>query len=100
MDASAENETMSSPGHEISAAVVREADRYGQAFLNAEPFKHVVIDSFFEPAFANQLLAAFPSFSSGYSTNEGGQKGGKSVKTDIGNISPAYRKLYEVISAR
>lgn len=91
---------MPSSGHEISAPTVRDADRYRDAFLQACPFKHVVIDQFFEPEFARELLAEFPSFTSGSSTNEAGRQEGKAVKTDIGNISPAYRQLYEVISGR
>jgi hypothetical protein len=91
---------MSSPGPELSARTVGGADRYREAFLHASPFKHVVIDDFFEPRFAATLLAEFPSFDSGSSTNEGGRKEGKAVNTDIGGISPAYRRLYEVIAGR
>jgi hypothetical protein len=84
----------------ISAPTVRDADRYREAFQGARPFKHVVIDQFFDPAFAQQLLAEFPHFDSGSSTNEAGRKEGKAVNTDIGRISPAYRTLYEVISGQ
>src|ERR1700681_2368108 len=84
----------------VSAPTVRDADRYREAFLHASPFKHVVIDQFFEPDFARVLLAEFPYFDSGASTNEVGRKEGKAVKTDIGSISPAYRKLYDIISGR
>ena len=85
---------------QLSAPTVRDADRYREAFQQARPFKHVVIDQFFDPAFAQQLLAEFPSFNSGSSTNEAGRKEGKAVNTDINSISPAYRTLYEVISGR
>jgi hypothetical protein len=93
-------EDMPSLGHELSAPIVRDADRYREAFLHASPFKHVVIDEFFEPKFARELLAEFPSFNSGASTNEVGRKEGKAVQTDISKISPAYRTLYDVISGR
>src|SRR5271169_6975547 len=91
---------MTSPSPELSARTVGEVDRYREAFLHADPFKHVVIDEFFEPGFAAALLVEFPSFDSGSSTNEGGRKEGKAVNTDIGSISPAYRKLYDVIAGR
>jgi hypothetical protein len=33
-----------------------------ELFLRADPFRHVVIDGFFEPGFAERLLADFPAF--------------------------------------
>ena len=82
---------------EVAPAVAVEADQYRAQFLEAQPFKHVVIEDFFESALAEQLLAEFPRFDSGLARNEGGATGGKAVNTDIRAISPAYRRLYDAI---
>jgi hypothetical protein len=85
---------------EVSATVRQEADQHREAFLTAEPFKHVMIDDFFEPSFAERLLAEFPRFDAALSTNESGQASGKSVNTNIRAISPAYQHLYQTLAGR
>src|SRR5690348_12277179 len=84
----------------LSTSVVQRADEYRDTFLTAQPFKHVVIEDFFEAALAERLLAEFPSFDPALATNEAGATGGKSVHTNIRGISPAYQQLYEAIAAR
>ncbi len=84
----------------VSASVRQSVDQYRETFLTAHPFKHVMIEDFFEPAFAEQLLAEFPSFDKELSINESGHTSGKSVNTNIRTISPAYQKLYEVLGSR
>ena len=77
------------------------AAHYRDKFLSAEPFKHVVIENFFEPAFAERLLTEFPAFNPALATNEiYGGVWGKAVNTKIGEISPAYAELYELIASR
>ncbi len=88
------------PIPQISGTVLREADRHRDAFLNADPFKHVVIEDFFEPAFAERLLADFPSFDPHLAKNEIGRVGGKAVQPNIRVISPVYQELYGVIASR
>jgi hypothetical protein len=85
---------------EISDEVLRSADTYRDAFLHAEPFKHVVIEDFFEPSFAEKLLADFPSFDLKLATNEFGLTGRKAVNTNIRTISPVYQELYRLIAAK
>lgn len=85
---------------QISEAATRDADRYRDVFLHADPFKHVVIENFFEPAFAERLLADFPSFDTRLATNEMGKVGGKAVQTNIRTISPVYEELYALIGGR
>jgi len=74
--------------HQVSEAVVRNADRYREAFAGADPFKHVVIEDFFEPSFAERLLTEFPKFDPDLSKNEAGLAGGKAANPDIRQISP------------
>lgn len=90
---------MSSFG-EVSAQVRQSVDQHREAFLTAQPFKHVMIENFFEPVFAEQLLAEFPSFDKKLSINESGQTSGKSVNTNIRTISPAYQHLYDLLGSR
>ena len=85
---------------QVSESVVEEAGRYQDAFLHAEPFKHVVVENFFEPSFARRLLEEFPSFDPKLAMNEHGGIGGKAVNTKIREISPAYKELYEAISSQ
>ena len=82
------------------SAALRGAE-YRQAFLAAEPFKHVVVENFFEPAFAERLLREFPAFNPALATNEiYGGVWGKAVNTRIGGIGPAYAELYDLIASR
>lgn len=74
---------------------------YREAFLSAEPFRHVVIENFFEPEFAERLLREFPAFNPALATNEiYGGVWGKAVNTRIGEIGSAYAELYETIASR
>src|SRR2546423_1017164 len=94
---------MSSPAPalpEIATNTLERAGEYHQAFVSADSFKHVVIEDFFEPAFAQSLLEQFPSFDRSLAKNELGVTGGKAVQTNIRVIGPAYRRLYETIADR
>src|ERR1700692_803237 len=86
--------------HQVSESVMGEAERHQDAFLHAEPFKHVVVEKFFEPSFARRLLNEFPIFDTKLAMNEHGGIGGKAVNTKIREISPAYKELYEAISSQ
>lgn len=85
---------------QISEAALRDADLYRGTFLHAEPFKHVVIENFFEPAFAERLLADFPSFDTRLARNEVGVVGGKAVQPNIRAISAVYEELYSLIASK
>src|ERR1051325_9307912 len=83
---------------EVSSSALQRADEYREKFLSAAPFKHVVIEDFFEPCFAEELLTQFPSFDTSLARNEAGRTGGKAVQTNIRTIGPAYQRLYESIA--
>ena len=85
---------------QVSPKVVAGADGYREIFTGAQPFKHLAIDDFFEPGFAERLLAEFPRFDPQLARNEMGEIGGKAVNTRIREISPAYRELYDVIGGK
>lgn len=75
-------------------------DECARAFARREPFRHVVIDDFFEADYAAQLLADFPAFERGNARNEAGETGGKSTVERIRQLGPAYVALDECIKSR
>jgi hypothetical protein len=83
----------------LSPDLLAQADSLRASFTAAKPFRHFSIESFFEPDFAERLLAEFPSFDQKLAINEIGTAGGKSVNTKIREISPAYLELYDFISS-
>jgi hypothetical protein len=62
-------------------------------FAEAKPFRHVVIENFFDPVFCQQILSDFPSFEERFALNEMGQVGGKAVRMGVRDLSDAYRQL-------
>jgi hypothetical protein len=84
----------------VSKSVLEDSRRYGDSFAHASPFKHTAIENFFEPNFAESLLADFPVFDPALAANEiYGGAWGKAVNTKIRQISPAYEELYEMIDS-
>lgn len=84
----------------VSKSVAEGRPGYRDSFLRARPFKHTVIENFFEPDFAERLLADFPVFNPALAANEiYGGVWGKAVNTRISRISPAYEELYELIGS-
>ncbi len=77
----------------IAPHVLHDADRYAQRFQAATPFRHVVIDRFLDDDLCRSLLADFPSFEARHALDEMGRVGGKAVRMDVREISPAYRQL-------
>lgn len=85
----------------VDSSVRERAKGYREAFLSADPFKHLAIDNFFETAFAGELLASFPLFNPALAKNEiYGGVWGKAVNPNIRAIAPAYQQLYELVASR
>lgn len=84
----------------LSPQHLSHVDALAQRFAHAEPFRHVVIDGFFEPTYAERLLAEFPPFESGNARNEAGELGNKSVVERIRAIGPAYAALDDAVRSR
>jgi hypothetical protein len=64
-----------------------------QQWLDAQPFHHVTIDSFLDPAFCRELIDGFPGFQEKDALNERGEVGGKAVVSDLASIGPAYQRF-------
>ncbi len=85
---------------QVSRSIIEKSREHADAFRSALPFKHAVIDDFFEAVFAERLLADFPVFNPALAKNEiYGGVWGKAVNTEIRQISPAYKEMYELISS-
>ena len=84
----------------VAAHVVADAPRHAEAFARREPFRHVVIEDFLEPAFATDLLDTFPPFERGNARNEAGEIGGKSTVERIRALGAAYARLDDLVRSR
>lgn len=84
----------------LSRHVMDALSMHREQFQTADPYKHVMIDGFFAPDFAEALLRDFPAFNPALAKNEIYEGAwGKAVNTKIREISPAYEELYAMISS-
>jgi hypothetical protein len=81
----------------VNPAVRDNVGSHARAFANAQPFRHVVIDDFFDRAYIDELLREFPAFERGNYIGDDGRPGGKSTVDAMPQLGPAYRQLDEVI---
>jgi Rps23 Pro-64 3,4-dihydroxylase Tpa1-like proline 4-hydroxylase len=88
------------PSAGVSPAVAARVAELAAAFARREPFRHVVIDDFFAPGFAQRLLADFPPFDTQRARNEAGEIGGKAVVEQIRALGPTYAALDALIQGR
>lgn len=84
----------------LNPDVRSQVERHAAAFARAEPYKHVVIDDFFEPAVVSALLQEFPPFDLQHARNEAGELGNKAVVERIRGIGPTYAALDDLIQTR
>lgn len=77
----------------IRPAILAQRDALASAFRNAQPFRYVVIDDCFAPAFCQSILDDFPRFEDRYALNEMGEVGGKAVRMNVREISAAFAEL-------
>lgn len=84
----------------INPEVTGQVDRHAAQFRTAKPFRHVVLDDFFDPGTAGELLAQFPEFARGNARTENGTLGNKSTVEAIRELGPAYAALDDAIQSR
>lgn len=77
----------------IDASVLASTDGLAREFARRDPFRHVVIEGFFDAGYAERLLATFPAFERGNARNEAGELGGKSTVENLRALGPAYAAL-------
>ena len=71
-----------------------------QRFAANRPFRHVVIDTFLEPSFCEQLIRDFPLFRAGQSINERGEQGRKAVFPNLAKLGPVYARFDRLMKDR
>lgn len=76
------------------------SEDHRELFSKAVPYKHVIIDNFFEEAFAKKLLEQFPRFNKQYALNEFGKVGGKAVISSLRNLDTAFQEADQFFSSR
>jgi hypothetical protein len=81
----------------LSPAVPARAAELAAQFKRRDPFRHVVIDDFFDADTCARLLAEFPPFERGNARNEAGELGNKSTVEKIRGLGPTYATLDDLI---
>lgn len=89
-----------SPLAPIHAPVRERVAAWRDAFTTAQPFRHVVIDDFLAPDYAQRLLDAFPAFERGNFVGDDGTEGNKSTLARIRSLGPDYVALDAMIQSR
>lgn len=84
----------------ISSRVTGQLAALRDQFRSARPFRHLVIDDFLAPAFADALLAQFPAFERGSARTEDGSIGNKATVERIRRLGPAYAELDDLVQSR
>jgi hypothetical protein len=84
----------------IEPHVVAEQQALAVAFSQRNPFRHVVIENFFTPAYCAQLLDQFPPFERGNARNEAGELANKSTIEKIRGLGPAFAALDDLVQSR
>ena len=74
----------------LDPAVAARAGELSRDFLEAKPFRHVIIEPFLEAGFCADLMTQFPPFNREKALNELGDVGGKAVVSDFSRLGPAY----------
>jgi len=84
----------------LSPSVVAAAHYLQKGFSEARPFRHVVIDHFFDTSFCQRLCTEFPAFDTRAALNENGEIGGKATQEKIHKLGSSFRQLDEVVQSR
>ena len=84
----------------LHAAVRDHVEELRRQFIASRPFRHVVIETFFDPVFLNELIGQFPSFDAGHAINERGETGRKAVFSDVARLGPAYARFDQLMRDR
>jgi Rps23 Pro-64 3,4-dihydroxylase Tpa1-like proline 4-hydroxylase len=84
----------------INPAVSAAADHLHQQFSQAQPFRHLVIENFFNDEFCASLLKQFPAFDERAAMNENGEVGGKATQEKIQKLGSSYKVLDELVQGQ
>ncbi len=76
------------------------SDKTAKIFKKNQPFKHAIIDGFFDADFCQSLLNEFPQFDKQKARNESGKIGRKAVHERILDLGESYQKLDQLIKSQ
>jgi len=83
----------------LNTSTIEQKDKIHDMFIYNKPFKHVVIDDFFNQGFCQAMLDDFPNFDKELATDENGNIGRKAVHEHVSNLSQTYKKLDELVKS-
>ncbi|MFK7956428.1 MAG: 2OG-Fe(II) oxygenase [Lysobacterales bacterium] len=84
----------------IDPTVTNNATQHASAFAAAKPFRHVVIDNFFQTNFCSRLVKEFPAFDEKLALNENGEVGAKAVHEQIRSLGSAFAQLDTLVTQK
>ena len=84
----------------LAGPVLARREDLAQAFASALPFRHVAIDGFLAPDFAQGLLAQFPAFERGNALAEHGRPGDKATVERIRALGDRFQQLDDLVRSR
>lgn len=85
---------------EINPQLQVAPQRLQQQFQAASPFRHLVLQDFFDQNLLKQLVAQFPPFEKTDCRNEKGEPGLKGVFPHIAELGGAYSRLDRLVKSR
>jgi hypothetical protein len=83
----------------INPDVLRRVADYSARFAAAQPFPHIVIDSFLSREFCADVCDQFPPFSEKAALNEDGLVGGKAVQDQVRELGPAFERMDDLVQS-
>lgn len=83
----------------INPEVWRQADQWQSDFSQATPFKHSVIEQFFNADFCRRLVETFPAFDERLAMNENGQVGQKCTHQDLPALGGPWQEVDQFIKS-
>ena len=81
----------------LSKSLLERAPDLAQAYDQARPFRHVVMDDFFSADFCADLVSAFPPFDEELALDENGRVGGKCTHEDLPALGGPWQKIDQMI---
>ena len=84
----------------VHPQIIDQAGELRQSFQGNKSFRHVVIDHFLEPKFAERLRGEFPPFDPKQALNEFGEVGRKAVVPDVKRLGRSFREFDQLIRSR
>lgn len=77
----------------LSGLTLSSTEQLAKSFAEADPFRHVVINDFFDVDFCQALLDEFPPFDEQRAMTENGTIGRKSTHDNVRELGPSFVRL-------